>query len=75
MKRIETTYATYCKFNEASLQKIQEYSLPTAPQNIKLYLEQSKVKMQGRTNAWDLASMVVKPVQRVLKYPLLIKVN
>ena len=29
--------------------------------------------MQGKTEAWDLASMLVKPVQRVLKYPLLIK--
>ena len=29
--------------------------------------------MQGKTGAWDLSSLVVKPVQRVLKYPLLIK--
>lgn len=29
--------------------------------------------MLGKTEAWDLASMLVKPVQRVLKYPLLIK--
>ncbi|ORZ06291.1 hypothetical protein BCR41DRAFT_311662, partial [Lobosporangium transversale] len=29
-------------------------------------------KCQGRTTTWDLASMLIKPVQRVLKYPLLI---
>ncbi len=29
--------------------------------------------MQGKTNAWDLASLLVKPFQRVLKYPLLFK--
>ncbi|KAJ3311700.1 Tau-tubulin kinase 2 [Boothiomyces sp. JEL0838] len=32
-----------------------------------------RIEMQGKTNAWDLASMIVKPVQRVLKYPLLLK--
>ncbi|KAJ1674777.1 hypothetical protein EV182_002582, partial [Spiromyces aspiralis] len=25
----------------------------------------------GRTNSWDLASLLIKPVQRILKYPLL----
>jgi hypothetical protein len=27
---------------------------------------------RGKTNAWDLASLICKPVQRVLKYPLLL---
>ena len=31
------------------------------------------MEMQGKTNAWDLASLLVKPFQRVLKYPLLFK--
>jgi hypothetical protein len=75
MKSIERTYANYCKYNESSLQRIQEFAQPTVPPNIKQFLDQAKVQMQGRTNAWDLASMVVKPVQRVLKYPLLIKVK
>lgn len=30
--------------------------------------------MQGRTTSWDLGSLLIKPVQRVLKYPLLLKV-
>ncbi|ORY93871.1 hypothetical protein BCR43DRAFT_348586 [Syncephalastrum racemosum] len=29
--------------------------------------------MQGRTTSWDLGSLLIKPVQRVLKYPLLLK--
>lgn len=29
--------------------------------------------MAGRTTAWDLSSLVIKPVQRVLKYPLLLR--
>jgi hypothetical protein len=75
MKSIEKTYANYCKYNESSLQRIQEFSQPTVPPKIKQFLDQAKIQMQGRTNAWDLASMVVKPVQRVLKYPLLVKVS
>ena len=30
--------------------------------------------MQGRTTCWDLPSLLIKPVQRVLKYPLLLRV-
>ncbi|KAK3832845.1 MAG: hypothetical protein J3R72DRAFT_372696, partial [Linnemannia gamsii] len=29
-------------------------------------------KCKGKTTGWDLASLLIKPVQRVLKYPLLI---
>lgn len=29
--------------------------------------------LQGLTGAWDLNSFVIKPVQRLLKYPLLLK--
>ncbi|KAI8928805.1 hypothetical protein BC831DRAFT_446637 [Entophlyctis helioformis] len=73
MKLIETTYCDYCKHNEAALAKLTEYASPACPDAIKAFLEESRVKLQGRTSAWDLASMVVKPVQRVLKYPLLIR--
>lgn len=31
--------------------------------------------MQGRTTCWDLSSLLIKPVQRVLKYPLLLRVK
>lgn len=31
--------------------------------------------MQGRTTCWDLPSLLIKPVQRVLKYPLLLRVS
>ncbi|KAI9022878.1 hypothetical protein CLU79DRAFT_701969, partial [Phycomyces nitens] len=32
-----------------------------------------KENLQGRTMCWDLPSLLIKPVQRVLKYPLLLK--
>ncbi|KAJ1952994.1 hypothetical protein EC988_003249 [Linderina pennispora] len=30
-------------------------------------------QLAGKTTSWDLASMLIKPVQRVLKYPLLLR--
>ncbi|KAI8382977.1 hypothetical protein BD560DRAFT_385679 [Blakeslea trispora] len=32
-----------------------------------------KEKIQGKTTSWDLGSLLIKPVQRVLKYPLLLR--
>lgn len=32
-------------------------------------------ELQGRTTSWDLGSLLIKPVQRVLKYPLLLRVG
>src|SRR5688572_1668156 len=33
-----------------------------------------KNQCEGRTRSWDIASLLIKPVQRVLKYPLLLQV-
>lgn len=35
-------------------------------------MRRCKSKIQEQTNCFDLASIVIKPVQRILKYPLLI---
>ncbi|KAH6587028.1 hypothetical protein BASA50_000075 [Batrachochytrium salamandrivorans] len=70
---IETSYCDYCKHNEAAVAKLSEYAMPTCPEAIKSSLEKCRMQLQGKTGAWDLSSLIVKPVQRVLKYPLLIK--
>ena len=72
LKSMEHVYCEYCKNNEASLNKLAEYAAQ-GPPKAKAFLEEAKLKLQGRTGAWDLGSLIVKPVQRVLKYPLLIK--
>jgi len=36
------------------------------------YLNECKSLCQGRTSAWDLPSLLIKPVQRCLKYSLLL---
>ncbi|KAL2911193.1 hypothetical protein HK105_209344 [Polyrhizophydium stewartii] len=73
MTRIETSYCDYCKHNEAAIAKLTEYAAPTCPEPIKAFLDECRRQLQGRTGAWDLASLIVKPVQRVLKYPLLVR--
>lgn len=40
--------------------------------SLRPYLAQCKTISHGRTHAWDLASLLIKPVQRCLKYPLLL---
>lgn len=38
-----------------------------------MYESECKQLSRGHTNAWDLASLLIKPVQRCLKYPLLLQ--
>ncbi|KAI9146534.1 hypothetical protein BKA69DRAFT_1045174 [Paraphysoderma sedebokerense] len=72
MTKLEDVYCDYCTRHEVSLGKLAELSKGSNPQIIK-FLKEAREKIQGRTTSWDLASMLIKPVQRVLKYPLLLK--
>lgn len=66
---IKIKYGNYCKNNEDSLDKLKEIM-----NNSKFhsYFTECQEEMNGQTDAWDLASLIIKPVQRVLKYPLLL---
>ncbi|KAI8837588.1 hypothetical protein BC829DRAFT_404977 [Chytridium lagenaria] len=68
-----TLTADYCRNNEAAIAKIGELLGPDSPQSVRDFLKRCQIQLQGKTGAWDLSSLVIKPVQRVLKYPLLIK--
>ncbi|KAI9351141.1 hypothetical protein DFJ73DRAFT_831733 [Zopfochytrium polystomum] len=70
---LEKTYTEYCKHNEAAMTKLADFASKDCPPNIKSFLKDCQVQLQGQTGAWDLSSLVIKPVQRVLKYPLLIQ--
>ncbi|KAI9003213.1 hypothetical protein BC832DRAFT_593288 [Gaertneriomyces semiglobifer] len=72
MKKLESTYCEYCKHNQAASAKLAELASPNCPEDVKAFLKDCQANLQGRTGAWDLGSLVIKPVQRVLKYPLLI---
>ncbi|KAJ3035491.1 hypothetical protein HK097_004198, partial [Rhizophlyctis rosea] len=73
MNEIEHSYCEYCKHNEAAITRLAELASPECPPATQQFLKECQAQLKGRTGAWDLASLVIKPVQRVLKYPLLIK--
>ncbi|SGZ27081.1 BQ5605_C025g10047 [Microbotryum silenes-dioicae] len=65
--QIQKVYATYCARHHRAIVRLQELE-PT----LRTYLSECKTLSHGRTKAWDLASLLIKPVQRCLKYPLLL---
>ncbi|CAG8518862.1 10765_t:CDS:10 [Diversispora eburnea] len=67
---IEQVYGGYCKRHEASVQKLQEFD---GDENVQGFLQKCKTQCEGKTRSWDIASLLIKPVQRVLKYPLLLQ--
>ncbi|KAF9363953.1 hypothetical protein BGX34_002933 [Mortierella sp. NVP85] len=69
MSRIRRVYSEYCKRHEVSGHHLQELE---SKKDLKAFFESCQQQCQGRTKTWDLASFLIKPVQRVLKYPLLI---
>ncbi|SPO30796.1 uncharacterized protein UTRI_05592_B [Ustilago trichophora] len=70
MPRIEQVYSAYCSRHEASMAKLQEL-LSTQPK-VTAFISECTQAARAYTNAWDLSSLLIKPVQRVLKYPLLL---
>ncbi|CAG8522080.1 9306_t:CDS:10 [Funneliformis mosseae] len=68
--RMESVYGEYCKRHEAAVQKLQEFD---NDDNVQGWLQKCKNLCEGRTRSWDIASLLIKPVQRVLKYPLLLQ--
>ncbi|KAG9286067.1 hypothetical protein G9A89_022744 [Geosiphon pyriformis] len=67
--RMESIYGEYCKRREASVAKLQEFEIN---EDVQSFLQKCKEMCEGQTKSWDIASLLIKPVQRVLKYPLLL---
>ncbi|CAO0799422.1 unnamed protein product [Mucor circinelloides] len=70
MRAIDSIYSEYCKRHEDAVLKLQELEMQP---EIQAFLNECKEKIQGKTTSWDLGSLLIKPVQRVLKYPLLLR--
>ena len=69
MSEMEQVYADYLKNHDAANKKLQ--SLQQNP-NVEIWLKECKRWASDLTAAWNLDSLLVKPVQRILKYPLLL---
>ncbi|KAJ0418075.1 hypothetical protein BJY00DRAFT_303043 [Aspergillus carlsbadensis] len=66
---MEKVYAEYLKNHDAANKKLQVLQ---RSQNVSIWLNECREWASDLTSAWDLDSLLVKPVQRILKYPLLI---
>ena len=67
---MEKVYADYLKNHEAATQKLQQLQ---KTDKVQVWLKECRNFAHDLTTAWDLDSLLVKPVQRILKYPLLLK--
>ncbi|KAI5292958.1 hypothetical protein KEM52_005950 [Ascosphaera acerosa] len=66
---MEEVYADYLKNHEAANRTLD---ILQKREVVRLWLNECKELAVGLTDAWDLDSLLVKPVQRMLKYPLLL---
>ncbi|KAF8845915.1 hypothetical protein BDN67DRAFT_1872 [Paxillus ammoniavirescens] len=66
---LEPPYKTYITRHPTALAHLN--ALPPSP-GLSGYLSQTRTLASSLTHAWDLASLLIKPVQRLLKYSLLL---
>jgi hypothetical protein len=69
MYRMERVYGDYCKNHETAAARLK--NLAQNP-GVSIWLAECKACADDLTNAWNLDALLIKPVQRVLKYPLLL---
>lgn len=70
MSSMEKVYADYLKNHDAANQKLQQLQKNT---KVQIWLKECRAYAHDLTSAWNLDSLLVKPVQRITKYPLLLE--
>ncbi|EIW69293.1 hypothetical protein TREMEDRAFT_62157 [Tremella mesenterica DSM 1558] len=68
LTQMRPLYIHYCARQSSASAKLQELS---SDQGHKLWLEDCWSRVKPHTHAWNLESMLIKPVQRITKYPML----
>lgn len=68
--RLREVYAVYCRNHDAAVALIEKCQDSA---NLSEQIRSCLDLIRGETQAWDLQSLLIKPVQRVLKYPLLLE--
>lgn len=69
---MEKAFKVYCTQNEFQMNtfyRIQNLATPT----VEKWLSESSERSKKYTKAWTLDSLLIKPTQRLLKYPLLLQ--
>ncbi|RPD57836.1 hypothetical protein L227DRAFT_577532 [Lentinus tigrinus ALCF2SS1-6] len=67
---LEPLYHTYITKHPTAIEHLEK--LPQTPA-LAAYLSQTRTLASSLSHAWDLPSLLIKPVQRLMKYPLLLK--
>lgn len=70
MSRMEQVYGSYLKNHDAANQRLSAIQGTTT---VKCWLDECHANASDITAAWDLDSLLVKPTQRVAKYPMLLQ--
>ncbi|KAJ5975518.1 hypothetical protein N7481_009225 [Penicillium waksmanii] len=69
LSQMEKAHATNLKTRDPANKKLETMQ---QKQNVTIWLNECREWASDLTDAWDLSSLLVKPFQRVLKYPLLL---
>lgn len=69
LQRMDHVYGTYLKNHDAANQRLQALKNTST---VKCWLDECHNNASDITSAWDLDSLLVKPTQRVSKYPMLL---
>lgn len=69
MAQLEKIYTEFCANHETVARR--RFTL-ASDKHFQNYCERCEKESQHLTSAWNLESLLIKPVQRVLKYPLLL---
>ena len=70
MTEMEDVYTRYLRNHDSANKKLQSLQ---QTHDVKIWLESCQSYSKDLTSAWNLDSLLVKPVQRILKYPLLLQ--
>ncbi|KAF2863575.1 hypothetical protein K470DRAFT_254872, partial [Piedraia hortae CBS 480.64] len=70
IQRIDQVYGTYLRNHEAANQRLQALK---SRHTVQCWLEECCKNANDITTSWSLDSLLVKPTQRVSKYPLLLQ--
>ncbi|XP_016385952.1 dynamin-binding protein isoform X2 [Sinocyclocheilus rhinocerous] len=66
---LEEVYKIYCQNHDDAISLLETYE---KDENIQKHVLECLEKLRGKTNYINLGSFLIKPVQRVMRYPLLL---
>ncbi|KAK4942220.1 hypothetical protein LTR10_017977 [Elasticomyces elasticus] len=69
MSDMEKVYTEYIRTRHAANKRLEVLQMSTAARE---WLKECKENSSDITNAWSLDALLVKPIQRITKYPLLL---